>query len=142
MVFAIDKQIDCVRREIAMRKNVYPRLVAAGKKTPGSAEQDIACMTDALNTLILARNAHLDKSWNKPASVLDWRAYPENKPGENQKHQDFLVCYQNPHFIDKPGWQNRVSRWQYSILSWLGEDFMNLDGLKIAAFAEFAKFEE
>lgn len=61
----ISNQISCVEREIHMRKNVYPRLVAAGKKTKAAADYEIACMTEALNTLILAQRMHLDKSFNQ-----------------------------------------------------------------------------
>lgn len=60
----LTNQIACVKREITMRKSVYPRLVATGKKTKATADFEIACMTEVLNTLYRAQNAHLDKSWN------------------------------------------------------------------------------
>lgn len=50
-VFTLDELIKAVSEEIRMRHNVYPRLVAAGKKTPKTAERDIAAMSAVLNNL-------------------------------------------------------------------------------------------
>ncbi len=61
----ISNQIKCVEREIKMRKSVYPRLVACGKKTSKEAEYEINCMIAVLNTLIIAQRNHLDKPWNQ-----------------------------------------------------------------------------
>lgn len=44
-------QIDCVRREIAMRERVYPRWVAASKMKAGKADQEIEAMRAVLHTL-------------------------------------------------------------------------------------------
>lgn len=130
----IDKQIECVRREITMRKSVYPRLVASGKKTSGSAEQEINCMTDVLNTLLLAERAHLDKSWNQPKAVSDWLSYPLHQPTTEQIYNDFLVVYLNPHYINKSGFVNRVPKYKLSIMTWLGDCFENYDHYKITYF--------
>lgn len=48
---ALDKQIACVRREIALRKNVYPKLVARGVKTQEFVEYEIQAMEAVLETL-------------------------------------------------------------------------------------------
>lgn len=47
----IDDQIACVTREIAMRRKVYPRWVAAGKMTQAKADTEISCMLAVLATL-------------------------------------------------------------------------------------------
>lgn len=45
-------KIACVRREIAMRQRVYPRLVTIGKMKPAQAEHEILCMQAVLDTLL------------------------------------------------------------------------------------------
>lgn len=52
----IDKQIAAVRREVGMRKHVYPRWVQAGKMTAESAEHEIAAMQAAQATLEAVRD--------------------------------------------------------------------------------------
>lgn len=50
--FTLDQQIASLKREIAMRKNVYPKWVTAGKMRAGEAEHEIGAMTAALHTLL------------------------------------------------------------------------------------------
>lgn len=45
------EQIACVRREIAMRRRVYPRWQADGKISAEKARHELACMEAALATL-------------------------------------------------------------------------------------------
>lgn len=47
----LDQQIAEVNREIAMRRRVYPRLVASGKMTQEQADQRIAAMHAVHTTL-------------------------------------------------------------------------------------------
>lgn len=47
----IESQIACVRREISMRRKVYPRWVSAGKMTQDEADRQIATMEAAMATL-------------------------------------------------------------------------------------------
>lgn len=49
--FSLAQQIACVEREIAQRKHVYPRLIAAGKLTQKKADHELACMQAVLETL-------------------------------------------------------------------------------------------
>jgi hypothetical protein len=49
---SLQTQISCVRREIAIRKNVYPKWVATGKMRQGEADFEIAAMTEVLETLM------------------------------------------------------------------------------------------
>lgn len=44
-------QIDCVKREIAMRERVYPRWIESKKIAPQRAEKEIAAMRAVLATL-------------------------------------------------------------------------------------------
>ena len=50
-MITIQQQIDCVRREIAMRKSVYPRWIEAGKMTGAKAAHEIEAMQAVLATL-------------------------------------------------------------------------------------------
>ena len=44
-------QMDCVRREIALRERAYPRWIAAGKMTQAKAGREIELMRRVLATL-------------------------------------------------------------------------------------------
>ena len=50
----IEDQLDCVRREINKRKEVYPRLIAAGKLSQEKADHEIDSMRAVLITLLWA----------------------------------------------------------------------------------------
>jgi hypothetical protein len=47
----LDEMITAVKRELAMRKNVYPRRVADGKMKPEAMAREIGVMTDVLHVL-------------------------------------------------------------------------------------------
>lgn len=49
--YTIEAQMACVKREIAMRKNVYPKWVASGRMKLDMAEREIDCMTAVLRSL-------------------------------------------------------------------------------------------
>ncbi len=49
--YTIDQQIACVKREIAMRKNVYPKWVTSGRMKAEAADHEINCMTAVLRSL-------------------------------------------------------------------------------------------
>ena len=54
----LDRQIACVKREIARRERVYSRFVAAGRMTGEEADEEMAAMRAVLKTLeeaLLAR---------------------------------------------------------------------------------------
>lgn len=48
----IDQQIAEMKREIALRKNVFPKWVAAGKMRQAESDHGIAAMTAALHTVM------------------------------------------------------------------------------------------
>lgn len=48
---ALFDQLACIRREIGMRKRVYPRWVATQKMTQAKADAEIAAMEAVLATL-------------------------------------------------------------------------------------------
>jgi len=45
------EQIQCVQREISLRKRVYPQLVERTRMTQAKAAEEIACMEAVLLTL-------------------------------------------------------------------------------------------
>lgn len=56
----IEQQISEVQREIGLRKNVYPGLVARGKMRQGEADEHMARIEAVLTTLIWLRD---NRSW-------------------------------------------------------------------------------
>ena len=54
---SLDQQIASVKREIAMRKNAYPRFISNGKMRQGEADHEIAAMTAALHSLMKIKEA-------------------------------------------------------------------------------------
>lgn len=48
----LDEQLACLRREIAMRKSVYPKWVTLGKMTEEKADREIEVMQSVLDLLI------------------------------------------------------------------------------------------
>lgn len=51
-MISLEDQIKCVEREIALRKRVYPRWIAAGKMTNEKANDEIARMQAVRESLI------------------------------------------------------------------------------------------
>jgi hypothetical protein len=51
MTVSIEDQIKDVAREIAMRRNVYPKWVAAKRMTQQAADRQIAAMEAVIETL-------------------------------------------------------------------------------------------
>lgn len=52
----IDRQVACVRREISMRRRVYPRWVSTGKMTQDEADRQISTMEAVQATLESVRS--------------------------------------------------------------------------------------
>lgn len=59
----LSDQIACAEREIAKRRQVYPRLVATRKMTEGKAQHEIACMEAVLETLKNCGQQELFSNW-------------------------------------------------------------------------------
>ena len=53
----LDEQIECVKREIGMRRRVYPRWIEAWRMTEERADHEIAAMEAVLATLESLRPA-------------------------------------------------------------------------------------
>lgn len=51
VVVALDEQVRCVKREIALRKCAYPKMVASGRMDEIEARLQLASMTAVLRTL-------------------------------------------------------------------------------------------
>jgi hypothetical protein len=62
----ITQQIACVARELALRRNVYPCRVTAGRMSQADADTEIASMVAVLATLERMRPA-----FNKPCPAHD-----------------------------------------------------------------------
>lgn len=50
-MISLTEQIECVERELGLRKRVYPRRVGDGKMTQSLADKEIARMEAVLATL-------------------------------------------------------------------------------------------
>lgn len=57
---SIEQQISEIQREIGLRKNVYPGLVARGKMRQGEADEHMARIEAALTTLQWIRD---NRAW-------------------------------------------------------------------------------
>jgi hypothetical protein len=77
----LDKQIAAVRREIALRKNVYPSFIARGKMKQAEADHQLAAMQAVHDTLTM---------W----SIIEELRTPEG-------HTVTLIC-DNPDFNGQP----------------------------------------
>ena len=60
MLITHTEMLECVKREINMRKKVYPRWVSAGKMKPETANREIAVMEKVLETLEKQNNDNSD----------------------------------------------------------------------------------
>lgn len=64
----LEQQIACVRREIALRRNAYPKFIANGRLTTDAASHEMLAMQAVLTTLteilprLLARVADLERA--------------------------------------------------------------------------------
>lgn len=124
MTISLDNQIACVNREIAMRKYVYLNQVARGKMTEKQAQEGIATMEAVSYTLQIAKRTHLDKPWNQAPIPSCWISYPENKPTDDQKHDDFFVLYLNPQHINKLGLAHNAPLHLADVTTWIGDKFL------------------
>lgn len=61
--FTLKQQIDCVKREIAMREKLYPDWVQAKRLKPEKAEYELNCMKAVLESL--TSEASLEKETAK-----------------------------------------------------------------------------
>jgi len=50
-VISLDNQISCVRRELSLRRRVYPRLIQNKQMTQAWADFQMDCMEGVLKTL-------------------------------------------------------------------------------------------
>lgn len=52
----LTEQLACVRRELALRKNVYPGWVRNGRMTRDKAHHEIECMASVVETIEKMKN--------------------------------------------------------------------------------------
>lgn len=139
MTISLDNQIACVNREIAMRKYVYPNQVARGKMTEKQAQEGIATMEAVSYTLQIAKRTHLDKPWNQAPVLSAWLSYPENKPTDDQKYDDFFILYLNPRHINKLGLTHNAPLHLAEVSSWVGDKFLAEGRLTITHYMPIPK---
>ena len=58
---SIDRQIECVERELKQRAYVYPRRIEAGKMTQEQSDREVACMEAVAATLREVKAAQTEK---------------------------------------------------------------------------------
>jgi hypothetical protein len=51
-MISIDEQIACVKREVAMRRNVYAKRLKSGQMTQAAADLELERMSAVLDTLV------------------------------------------------------------------------------------------
>ena len=57
----IKEQLACARRELALRRNVYPGWVARGKMNQQKSDHEIACMESIVETLTVLTGMPLER---------------------------------------------------------------------------------
>lgn len=62
----IKDQIDCIRRELKMRRKVYPGMVTKGTKTQEDADREIDAMEAVLKTLLACELEGVDSLFYQP----------------------------------------------------------------------------
>jgi hypothetical protein len=50
-MITLDRQIECVRREIKLRRKIYPNRVLTGRMTAGKAHEELTAMEAVLERL-------------------------------------------------------------------------------------------
>lgn len=53
--YTFDAMVKCAARELAMRRNVYPKWVQSGRMKVEAAEHEINCMQAIVDTLVKLR---------------------------------------------------------------------------------------
>jgi hypothetical protein len=53
---SLERQIECVRREIRIRQQTYPTKVARRRMSQHHADEELACMKAVMATLIAMQN--------------------------------------------------------------------------------------
>jgi len=56
MTASITEQIECVRRELVLRRRVYPRWVQQGKMSQEKSQKELITMEAVLATLVAMEN--------------------------------------------------------------------------------------
>jgi hypothetical protein len=69
MSVSLEDQIKCVRREITMRKTVYPRWVRSGKMSETESDLEIRRMSEVLKTLQNLLHSQQGDFFKNPVSI-------------------------------------------------------------------------
>jgi hypothetical protein len=79
----IQRLIDCARREVAMRRAVYPRRVEAGKMTQAKADEETYLMGQIVQTLTVVQG-WIGKQ-EADADAEQWRDYQAEQDREDTR---------------------------------------------------------
>jgi hypothetical protein len=58
---SLPRQVECLEREVRVRERTYPRWVAGGRMSQARADEELAAMRAALDTLCLLAAAAVGK---------------------------------------------------------------------------------
>lgn len=67
MTISVKDQITCVRRELAMRRNVYPKWVASGRMKQSEADKELAAMQAVHDSLMAIAATTSQGTFDEPA---------------------------------------------------------------------------
>ena len=67
----LETQISAVKRELALRANVYPKRIAAGKLTQAAADKETRAMRAVLKTLFQLQAARALEAATTPPLPID-----------------------------------------------------------------------
>ena len=78
---SLDNQIACIRREISLRRNVYPKLLVSGQMTQAWADFQMDAIEAVLATLVQLKEAQAraEQSELFPAPGKEPYATPEHQ---------------------------------------------------------------
>jgi hypothetical protein len=119
-----DVMIACARRELAMRKNVYPKWVAAGRMKQDAADKEIAAM-QAIHDALMRGAWRPRETAPKDRPILSWdgtqRAVVQFQKGkEARTENDRLVFSDAEGFarpadpLDEPDGDGVLEWWEFT----------------------------
>lgn len=87
MKVSLQDQLKCVKREAAMRRNVYPKWVASGKWTQEQANREIAAMDAVVETIQRRLSLAVEEGCLEAAADFERVLEQKAKPVEMKQEQ-------------------------------------------------------
>ena len=85
----LTEQLACARRELALRRNTYPKWVASGRMKPEAATHETECMEAIVNTL-------QHQVWLAEVSQEMAQPKPQPKPKTETKQSKPIDWFPDP----------------------------------------------